>query len=493
MAYGSQNVFLTHNDMDTNAHISHFGALKTSAVIPVVKANFAGSSLDTDLWTETTANGGSTTVERGVADLKTSTNSAGSVKLHSVKAGRFEAGQVTVYQSGVRAGVGLANNIRRWGLMDSSEQNGLFFEWNGTTFRVVARAGGTDTAVETSNFSANPGWEPGASNTTFRIFYSAGRAMFCRAQRGRVYVLHVMVDSDYPLVETLDLGLYYENTNTGSTTDMTLRVRGASSSVFGELQRFNQGGAAYVADFGWAVAEGGFEGYGYSSKFGRNSDVDTGNEDVWEGGGDYTGHPVSFTPETVDVSSDDANDTSAGTGARTVRIHGLKTTSSTAYETEDITLNGTTNVTSTNTWWRVNRVEVLTAGSGATNAGVITVHSTTTTANVFAAVAAGYGQSTVAAYTVPSGCQAQIIGLNISMGRANGSAGSAQVSLRIRPSGGVYQAKRVYEITNSIPAQPPLKFPIVANAGDDIKVRVDDVSDTNTIVTAELDIMLVET
>jgi hypothetical protein len=272
--------------MYTNAHVSHFGALKTSSVIPVVKANFPGSALDTNLWTETTANGGSTSVGQGVGSLNTGTNSAGSVKLHSAKQGRFEAGQVTTYQSGVRAGTGVAGNIRRWGVMSADEQNGLFFEWNGTDFRCCARAGGTDTAVESDAFTAESGWSPGNSNNTFRIFYSAGRAIFCRADRGNVKVLTVMVDGQYPLVETLDLGLYYENTNSGNTTDVELRVRGASSSVFGELQRFNQGGAAYVSDFGWAVGEGGVEGYDHNTKFGRVSDVDTTTdpEDVWEGG-----------------------------------------------------------------------------------------------------------------------------------------------------------------------------------------------------------------
>lgn len=175
-----------------------------------------------------------------------------------------------------------------------------------------------------------------------------------------------------------------------------------------------------------------------------------------------------------------------------MRITGLKTSSSTDYETEDLTLNGTTAVTSSNTWWRVNRMQVLTAGTGGENAGALTCRATSTTSNVFASIAVGYNQSTVAAYTVPAGSNAQVIGLNISMARANGSAGSAQVSLRVRNSGGVYQAKRVYEISSSFPAQPPLKFPIVASAGADIKVRVDAVSDNNTIVTSDLDIMLVD-
>ena len=76
MSYGANNIFIAHNEMKTNAHISHFGALKTSSVVPVIKANFPGSALDTNLWTETTANSGSTTVTRGVANINTGTNAA---------------------------------------------------------------------------------------------------------------------------------------------------------------------------------------------------------------------------------------------------------------------------------------------------------------------------------------------------------------------------------------------------------------------------------
>lgn len=134
------------------------------------------------------------------------------------------------------------------------------------------------------------------------------------------------------------------------------------------------------------LALGNILGFSVGTKFGRNSNIDIGTtpEDIWHGGGNYTGQPENFTPETVDVFSANANDTAAGTGARTIRIFGLKTNSSEVYESEDITLNGTSTVTSTNSWWRVNRAYVLTAGSTGSAQGDITIRSTTTTANVFA-------------------------------------------------------------------------------------------------------------
>ena len=72
-------------EMNADAHVSHFGALKTASTIPVIKGNFPGSSLDEAVWKNTSSNGGNITVERGVGRLFTSTNSAGSIKLLSVK------------------------------------------------------------------------------------------------------------------------------------------------------------------------------------------------------------------------------------------------------------------------------------------------------------------------------------------------------------------------------------------------------------------------
>lgn len=53
-------------------------------------------------------------------------------------------------------------------------------------------------------------------------------------------------------------------------------------------------------------------------KFGRNSDIDTASdpEDVWEGGGLYTGQPVQAS-DAIEVVSNDANDSALGTGCRT--------------------------------------------------------------------------------------------------------------------------------------------------------------------------------
>lgn len=216
------------------------------------------------------------------------------------------------------------------------------------------------------------------------------------------------------------------------------------------------------------------------TKFGRNGDVDTGTapEDLWEGGGPYTGHPLGFTPETVNVRSASANDTAAGTGARTVKIIGLKTSTSTAYESEDITLNGTTNVTSVNSWWRINRAFVMT---GDDNDGVITIEPSVTAANVFAQMPAGFSQTQIGAFTVPAEMRMLVKRIRVAIVRASGAAGSATISFRVREPGGVYRAVRIFEVQTGGPVNYTEFAGTVFPAGSDVKFRVDQVSDNNTI------------
>ena len=84
----------------------------------------------------------------------------------------------------------------------------------------------------------------------------------------------------------------------------------------------------------------------------------------------YTEQSANFTGSIVSAS---ANDAAAGTGARTVRIYYMNATGATA-GTEDVTLNGITAVNLvTTTKCFIERMEVLTAGSGSVNAGIITL------------------------------------------------------------------------------------------------------------------------
>lgn len=86
-------------------------------------------------------------------------------------------------------------------------------------------------------------------------------------------------------------------------------VRGASISVWGSMARYNEGNANLVANFDTEVALGRVSRYSIGTKFGRNGDIDTGTapEDLWAGGGTYTGFNATAN-ENIEVFSSDVDD-----------------------------------------------------------------------------------------------------------------------------------------------------------------------------------------
>jgi len=117
------------------------------------------------------------------------------------------------------------------------------------------------------------------------------------------------------------------------------------------------------------VARKSIPGYEAIQIAGNNPSVGTSFEDTWDPGGTFV-YPTS--EETWEIFSDNANDTSGGTGARSVLINGLD--DSYIEQTEVITMNGISIVTTTRTdWFRITSVLVISSGSSQTNEGNITL------------------------------------------------------------------------------------------------------------------------
>lgn len=211
--------------------------------------------------------------------------------------------------------------------------------------------------------------------------------------------------------------------------------------------------------------------------------------DVWSTGGDYTGMPVEdpSAATTVDVVSSSALDTAAGTGAQTIRVFGLNEEGLPVQE--DIILDGITPVVSTKNYHRLNRAKVLTAGSGETNAGIITISRTGAGAVVFAEMEVGLAQTQITAFTIPADKTGLLTGLWVSIGLANGNSGSAGTTLRVRPPGGVFNAGRNFVVTTAFPINP-ITLPVKFGPLTDVKLRIEDISDNNTTTTGEFDILL---
>jgi hypothetical protein len=174
-------------------------------------------------------------------------------------------------------------------------------------------------------------------------------------------------------------------------------------------------------------------------KFGFNPDIDDALETVWAEGGLYS---YLSAATVLKVSSSSTADTSAGTGARTVQLYGLDADYNEINET--VTLNGQTAVNTTNSFLRINRMVVRTAGTGGTNAGVIYAGTGTVTtgvpANKYATVAIGDGQSLMALWTVPAGFTLYVYQTDVTVATTQNNK-YATISLVARPLGEVFQIK----------------------------------------------------
>ena len=121
------------------------------------------------------------------------------------------------------------------------------------------------------------------------------------------------------------------------------------------------------------------------------------------------------TAVTMKVSSASANDTAAGTGARTILVSGLDGNYNAVSET--VTLNGQTQVSTTNTYLRILYTEILSTGSGNAQAGVIYIGTGSATAGVPATIYwqsdTTYNNWAFAGYTVPAGYTAYLTSYTI--------------------------------------------------------------------------------
>jgi hypothetical protein len=199
-------------------------------------------------------------------------------------------------------------------------------------------------------------------------------------------------------------------------------------------------------DFALQVARGQIPGHSAISIFGYNPDVDTTEESIWPDGGTVP-HPTLAS--VLKISSSSADDTSAGTGARTVTIVGLD--GSYNQVSESITLNGQTAVNTTNSYLYVNGFYVASTGSGGANAGNINAGTGVVTAGVPAVlydiIATGYNNRTTAHYCVPAGYTGYLTTGVITTGQASGST-SVTAFLKQHGQDGIVRVGAVSTLNN---------------------------------------------
>ncbi len=132
------------------------------------------------------------------------------------------------------------------------------------------------------------------------------------------------------------------------------------------------------------------------------------------------------------IASSSANDTAAGTGARTVKItyYSVSAGVITGPFYETVTLNGTSYVNTVSTTIAfIEKIEVLTVGSGLTNAGILTLKAATAGGGAtIATVAAGDGQTFLGHHYVASGRIMYLTGVSTGIKGADAASFFVKVS-----------------------------------------------------------------
>jgi hypothetical protein len=195
------------------------------------------------------------------------------------------------------------------------------------------------------------------------------------------------------------------------------------------------------------VSRGQIQGHSTVIVFGYNPDIDTSEETVWPNGG-LIPHPLSAS--ILKISSSSANDTSNGTGARTVFIEGVNGNFDVVSET--VILNGQTAVNTTNSYLYVNRFYVVTVGSNESNVGNINAGTGTVTSGVPAVlydiIAIGYNSRTTGHYCVPAGYTGYMTTGSISAGQSSGTT-SVTTFLKQHDEDHILRVEAVATINNT--------------------------------------------
>jgi len=212
------------------------------------------------------------------------------------------------------------------------------------------------------------------------------------------------------------------------------------------------------------VARGQIPGHSIIHVFGHNPDVDNNVEaTVWPIPGATLGHPAS--PTIMTISSSSANDTAAGTGARTVYILGINGTG--GYVDEVVTLNGQTAVNTVNTYDAIERMQVLTAGSGGANAGTIYAGTGTVTSGVpavpYSAVGVGDNTSLVGHWTCPKGYTGYLVAGKLTTGTTTASQ-YVVGKLKLRDTSGMVYTAAITTLADGT-AWYDFTYPIKITAG----------------------------
>lgn len=181
-----------------------------------------------------------------------------------------------------------------------------------------------------------------------------------------------------------------------------------------------------------------------------------------------------------------AGDTQAGTGARTIQIEGLDADGH--FQTEVITLNGTSAVNPTKNWLRIYRAFVRTAGSNGGSTGTITIADGTGT---FVVIPTFHNQTLHGVYTIPNDFKGGwLVAYKVSMAEKN-TTNYTQCAIQTKSHDGVWQTKADFSVRAGSPAVYRYEgLGVRMSPLTDVKVTFYQASGDNLLVAGNFEIYL---
>ena len=256
---------------------------------------------------------------------------------------------------------------------------------------------------------------------------------------------------------------------------------GTANKDLHEVVMFSDIDGNIINTFGAAsnipLANGDLVGYTPVHKFGAvDGTIGTSWSTVWSGA-ETSGQQLYPWPAIGDASVVTVVSTS-GSDTTTVTLEGLD--ANYAFQSETLTLTGTSAVTGNLTWHRINRAFM---SGTATNVGTIIVKNATPT--VITEIKAERGQSLQAFYTVPANCTGFLNTVQLTSSKNQ----AVEMSMFARPFGGAFRVVGgvfLYQNDHTIEYATPIKL----TEKTDIDVRA--IGAANGVLSVSFDLMIID-